>query len=149
MIPMTDDEACNLREAMAVLNDSSGQTYTTADEAFKVLHPFGEHVTVEFITETNPHMEAGEADPEDDDEAVLALSYALEQVQRSSHDARGLLRTFPHEMVVTMSDVSTIVVEAIGEEPSDYTAAGGGFTADGRHDENMETLNERFAGDEE
>lgn len=135
----TDGEEQGLApiEAFKELADYSGQSYMLADGAWEYLQPFTKVVTDEFAAEFSREDE----DIGDFDRA-FALSKALAQAQRATEDTRGLLNTWPHEQVVTASDVSEILVQAIGEKPTDANYAGAGFTADAEHDGNIETLRE-------
>jgi hypothetical protein len=129
--------------ALDELREASGQEYIQAWAAFPLLYPFRDDVTDEFILDHTLFDSADEFS-NDEDNGALALSGAVEDRQRSADEARGMTNVAPHEMLVTYSDVSAILAEAIGEEPSDYTAAGHGFTADGRHEENVEAVCDRL-----
>lgn len=124
------------------LRDAVGQKYLLASDAFELLLPFAEDVSPTFVDE-NTFYDTDDAETAvDTSVGGLALSGALEETQESSRDARGIVSTPPHEMIVTYAEVSDILVRALGGEASDYTAGGSGFTHDGRHDENVETLEE-------
>lgn len=135
---MTDQDI-KRKEALRRLEDSSGQTYLTADTAWETLAPFADDVVEGFIRQRDPY---GEEADEDELDAAYSLSMALKDVQRPAAESRGIVSVYPHEMLLTYSDLSTILVEALGGEPSDTSYAGAGFTADARHDENVETLRE-------
>lgn len=136
----TDDTEYTWTDVLDELESASGQSYITSVDAFELLVPFAGHVTAEFATEhTHFDPEGDDADPTEE-MGALALSGALESTQRSANQARGIVTIEPHRMLVTYSDVSAILVDALGSESSDYQAGGAGFTADGRHDENVETL---------
>lgn len=132
-------------EAFEQLEDNSGQSYLPSKDAFDILIPFGGEVTEDFVLQNTLFDEDDIEDEVDPKLGALALSTALEGVQRSSKDARGITNVAPHTMLVTYSDVSAILVKALGGEPSNYTAGGSGFTADGRHDSNVSTLKEQVA----
>lgn len=135
-----DDDRLGFDEAFDGLTSAKGQGYLKAENAWKILREFAGHVEVEFVEKHDPNGEDIESVNKFD--KGHALSHALEDEQRSSEEARGLVNTLPHEMLVTYSDVSGILVEALGGEPSDITMGGSGFTADSRHDENCEKLRE-------
>lgn len=132
------EEAYELDEAIDALQNHTGQTYLTSREAFRILAPFADEVVDAFIVENIEY--ATEEEPDGD--AMVALAESLADTQRLSRDTRGIVNTWPFQPLVTHSDVSAIIVEAMGGEPSDYTAGGAGFTADGRHDRNVGTIDE-------
>lgn len=128
---------------MQRLEEASGQGYIRTSTAWELLAAFHEQVEDDYVFGQVDVMEPG--DQITDTDRGLALSHALEERQRSDAEARGMTNVLPHEMLVTYSDVSAILVEALGDEPSDYTAGGYGFTSDGRHDSNISTLKEQVA----
>jgi len=131
-------------DALDVLREAAGQSYLLTEEAAKILHPFRTDVEPAFVVNHTMFDAEDVADDPSEDHGALALSGALESKQRSAREARGITSVQPHEMLVTFSDVSAIIVEALGGEPSQHVAGGHGFTADGRHDSNVETLAERI-----
>jgi hypothetical protein len=138
------DHESTIEARLDELRDNSGQSYILAGSAAEILRPFRTDVTREFVVE-HTLSDADDVDVEPSDyNGLLALHGALEAKQRSSREARGITSVHAHKMLVTYSDVSAIIVEALGGEPSDYTAGGHGFTADGRHEENVEAIVERL-----
>lgn len=142
---MTDDIS-SPEEAVEWLDNRLGQSYYTADSVWTVLTAFAGHAEDDFVrdhTQIQPERE-----PIGFDQAVNALSLCLKERQRAADDARGLITVYPHNMVVTASDVSAIICEALGCEESDFSAAGSGFTADGRHDRNVERIRNALEDDD-
>lgn len=133
-----DDEDLTPIDAFEELVDKSGQSYMLAEGAWAYLQPFTKTVTDQFVRDYDERAEEGD-DIEGCDRA-FALSKALADKQRATEDARGFINAWPHEQVVTAVDVTAILVEAIGEEPSNASYAGRGFTADARHDANVNTI---------
>lgn len=145
------DEDTTMGEAFNILADRKGQTYVTNEFAFNMLDHFTEVVYGEFVMERYPHYDLNDQITDADRE--LALSHALLDKQRSTHEARGILNTYPHQQVVTISDISDIIAEAIGIEPAEGKGAGSGFYADSKHEQNIENIREKLedelAGDDE
>ncbi len=138
---MTDEsDEPTKAEAIEKLNNNSGQSYVLASEAWRILGVFYPDVERDFVEKYDPFGK--EIDDPDEADGAHALSNALRKAQRSSAEARGITNTYPHEMLVTYSDVSAVLVEALGGEPDDTTMGGHGFTADSRHDANLETLDD-------
>jgi len=138
------DNESTKTDALDVLREASGQSYVLSGEAIKILHPFDSDVTKEFVVEQTVLGPEDVSDEPTDEAGALALSAALEDKQRSAKQARGITSVAPHKMLLTYSDVSASIVEALGGESSDHTAGGYGYTADGRHDENVSTLEEQL-----
>lgn len=134
------DDRLTIEEAIEMLEDNSGQSYVHSRDAWRILREFARHTVDEFVYDYYPYSDDLE-DPDVND-AGHALSAALADIQRSSEDARGIVNTFPHEMLVTYSDVSGMLVEALGGERDETTMGGHGFTADARHDENLAKLDD-------
>lgn len=127
--------------AFVALTNYSGQSYLTADDAWYILGEFHEAVEYDFIQENHPYANQIDSPEEvEDEDGPMALSMALKKTQRASTQARGMVSTWPHEVIVTAADVSEMLVEALGGEPSEASYAGAGSTADARHEENIETL---------
>lgn len=127
-------------DALNELHDRTGQTYILSNNAMTLLRPFATAMTPEFADEWT-HIDASENTEEvSQDVGELAFSTAIADRQRTAEDARGIVSVMPHETVLTYSDVSAILAAALGGEESDHTSLGSGFTADGRHDEQMQTV---------
>lgn len=147
---MTDDTDTDeskyddAEDAFETLADYSGQSYITAEDAWYILCEFHEAVHSNFVFENHPYAGEGkEVETPDDitrEDRAMALSMALKSNQETGTQARGIVSTWPHQMIVTAADVSEILVEAIGDAPSDASYAGAGFQADARHEEDIETL---------
>jgi len=144
---MTDDtdadesEYDDAEDAFETLGGHTGQAYLTADDAWHILAQF--HGVVEYAFVEDNHPYANQIDSADDvmaEDRAMALSMALNGEQKSGTQARGIVSTWPHQMVLAAYHVSEILVEALGGEPSDASYAGSGSTADARHEENIETL---------
>lgn len=147
---MTDDtddtdtdelEYDDAEDAFETLGGYTGQAYVTADDAWHILAQFHGAVEYAFVAENHPY--ANQIDSADDamaEDRAMALSMALKDAQNTGTQARGIVSTWPHQMVLTAYHVSEMLVEALGGEPSDASYAGSGSTADARHDENIETL---------
>lgn len=158
--PRSDEEqaqaveqaAAEAAEAVEELSGLTGQAYHDVDYAFELLVAFAPFVQPEYVDEHTVFDEEEASSVLNEDVAIgersslgrLALSEALADAQTTVTDARGILNALPHEVVVTAAKVSAIAVEAVGSEPSDYTAGGHGFTADGRHRENCDALKQLF-----
>ena len=104
-------------------------------------------VTDEYVYEHYPYADPDEGNIEDGDQQ-MALSHHLADTQRAARDTRGIVNVAPHVMLVTYSDVTEIIAEALTGESSDHSAGGAGFTADGRHDENVEIIKESLGAAE-
>lgn len=137
----TNDDGLSALDAFDELQESKGQSYLRATHAWELLTAFARQVSDEYVRDSGVVPDTNSLENADTTEyAGLALSRDLNDVQRSSDDARGLVNTWPHEMLVTYSDVSDILTRALGGEASDYTAGGAGFTSDGKHNENVKTI---------
>lgn len=141
---MSDDSNIETkREAVEKMQGASGQGYFTAPFAFRVLAQFAEDVTEEYILDHTDDLTEDELhESVHEKNARWALSKVLDAKQRSGAEARSIAAVYPHQRIVTMEEVSEMVVEAIGEEPSDATMLGHGSTADVRHEENVETISD-------
>lgn len=134
----------NVADAVEELAGMTGQGYLVSHDAFKYIGVFAKHATNEFVAE---HSATYEEDSDHDPDIPTkreSLSRALKDVQRPAADARGIVKAWPHQQIVTVHVPSEIVVEAIGREPSQASYAGAGFTADARHDGNVEKLADEF-----
>lgn len=120
-------------DAFRELAGLKGQAYVLPQKADQVLTPFEEFITEEY---------AERFDVEDYPE--LAFPKAIAEKQTVADDARGLPTVPAYQPILTGHEVSEILVEAIGEEPSDATMGGAGFTADKRHKENIDTAAEEL-----
>ena len=142
----TDTDDSNERyndaeDAFEALSEYTGQAYLTAEDAWYILGEFHKAVEYAFVEENHPY--ANQIDSADDvmaEDRAMALSMALNDAQKSGTQARGIVSTWPHQMVLTAHHVSEILVNALGGEASDTSYAGSGSTADARHDGNIETL---------
>lgn len=137
-----NNEPKTLDGSMSVLRHNRGQTYMTAEFAADLMYPFTEFVTDDFIVEHTLFGERELQQVERVEVAAHALFERLETAQDSVSGTDGTARGDPHEMVVLYAKVSAILVGALGGEPSDHVAGGHGFTFDGRHEENVEILEE-------
>lgn len=129
---MEPENEYTIGEAIEWLENHIGQSYVHIEPAFEYAAAFWEHVTDEFCGD------------EHEDIPGHALSAALRDKSKFPDEARGVVIAWPHEPVVTIEDVSSTLVEATGGEPSKRSMAGGGFTLDARHEENLEYLTEKF-----
>lgn len=134
----TEDELPTMEESLESLEDVNGQSYVRADDAAELLFPFALQADAEWVAKVND-IDRDRNDLGSNPElGRLAFAERVADEQRASRDTRGIVTTYPHQMLVTYSDVSAILVEALGGEPSGVTYGGAGFTADARHDENVE-----------
>lgn len=151
---MTDnDDTPTLDEALEELDDLSGQSYYTANDAFNLIYPFTDHATVEFVLEHDPHTEPENesdlADPRtvlSDGSAGMAASHRLDDVQRAGHEARGIVSVWPHQQILTVAEITDIICEMLGVEKGEGMGVGGGYREDSRHEENVENIREHIAG---
>lgn len=141
---MTDRDIPTRDEAIDILTEQSGQGYLLARRAFDIMAQFADDLDAEYAAEWANDDQMQMVDPEADDvgrdKAVIALSEHLADLQRPTNEARGLVRAHAHQMVVTYSDVSDIIVSALGGEPGRSSAAGAGFSADERHEKNVAAI---------
>ena len=142
---MTDDTTDYTEDdALEQLCGSPGQRYLLADTAFELLRPFAHRAEATWIADQTG-TPVGDLPKNDHEQSGrLAFSEAVGDKQRQARNARGILSVLPHQPVLTYADLSAILVDALGGEPSDYQAAGSGFTADGKHSRNIKQLRDRL-----
>lgn len=134
-------------EATEWLESKRGQSYFISKIAWSQLRPFWAITVGDFTAEHDPYAPDEDVDDYRREDRLTALSHRLKDKQRTADDAKGFITAWPHEQIVTASDVSAILVEAIGEEPSDASMLGNGSTADARHDSNMKAIREALPDD--
>lgn len=114
--------------AIGVMEKNKGQSYAKAEFIHHVAGTVLEYARQKDLLEA------------DYDEGDLQAGVPIEEVVYPASEARGMVSVPYYEPIAGWDDVSSMLVEALGGEPSDFTAGGRGFTADGIHDENVETL---------
>ena len=147
---MTEEiESASADAALEWLSDTTGQSYILADSAWNYLAAFEEHVTTPFVEEYSTLWDSDESEDPPASIRADALSRALSDKQRTAAEARGIVTVWPHRHLVTASDVSAILVEAVGREPSDAGMLGSGSTADVRHRANVTRFRDHLADEGE
>lgn len=130
---MTDEPVqLSPQEALDDIKEMGGQSYHYPARAQDVLAPFANEATDDFC-------ERYDIDPE---YRQLSVSHAIADAQVLARDARGLTSAPAWQPIITGRDISVILVEMLGGEPSDATMGGAGYTFDAQHRENVEWIYE-------
>lgn len=139
---MSEADAITKEEAVKSLSDARGQGYRRAREATFLLFAFAEDVAPEFVAENWPYDHTSAYDQPHDEAAVNVLQDVMADRQDLARDARGTVFAHRNVPVITNADLSALLVEALGGEPSDAVMGGHGYTADVRHRENLDVLDD-------
>lgn len=116
---MQANEIETVDDAIAYLEENTGQTYILKDAAEKVIEPFSGQYG---MSDTAGGIARG--------------------ISERAGDARGMLFVEDDELVCTIEDITAALCRHLGLEASEANMVGFGSTADVRHDENMDALRE-------
>jgi hypothetical protein len=114
------------------LSEYSGQSAVEADTARELAKPFYERAD-----------QLGLRDG-DTDHLDLMAGAGIEDISTPAKDYRGFTSVPEYTPVVTIADLSSHLLEIVGEEPAEGMSAGAGFHADEVHDGNLERLPDAY-----
>lgn len=114
--------------SVAVLEGSKGQSYAEASFLHHVAAPILVHALEEDLLER------------DWDTGDISIGTPIEEIAYPASEARSIVHVEDFEPIATYDDLTEMLVEVLGGEPSTSNMLGHGSTADVRHESNVGRL---------
>lgn len=128
-----EDEELTQAEAFEWLSGESGRTFWLPTKADEILAPFTDEATATFLEEHDSV-----------DYPSLVFQKAIKEEQHFPDESGGITSVPEYQPVISTHEISGVLVEALGGEPSSGLSIGRGRAADEAHRAHMEFLGDHL-----